>query len=151
MVPSASSTHLSVLVADFFMRSACQWVMSSLQEAARVPVCESRVSVSCYRVGGGGGTHLCPILSLAFPASPAALLCITPPPLTSLLHLPLMLHDVDRRQGCAVVDCGRRQVFDTFGIHVPQKKNNDKSQGNTQNIAPGGQQVINKKCKMRIK
>jgi hypothetical protein len=45
----------------------------------------------------------------------------------------------------------QRTGLDAFGIHVPQKKNNDKSQGNTQNIAPGGQQGINKKCKMRIK
>jgi hypothetical protein len=42
-----------------------------------MPVCLSGVSISSYRVVGGGGTHLCPILSLAFPVSPAALLCIT--------------------------------------------------------------------------
>jgi hypothetical protein len=74
-------------------------------------------------------------------------------------HLPCPLSPASRRRGMAWIDVGvslmmlitQRTGLDAFGIHVPQKKNNNKSQGNTQNIAPGGQQVINKKIKMPIK
>jgi hypothetical protein len=48
-----------VLVADFFLRWAGQWVTLSLREVAWVPVCWYGVSISSSRVGGDDGTHLC--------------------------------------------------------------------------------------------
>jgi hypothetical protein len=101
----ATGMHIGMVASVFFACSGHHWVMSSQWEAAWVPACQSGVSILSCRVGGGGGTHLCPIHSPDVPAPSTPSSYLTLPILTSLHRLPSTWRDVDRCPSC--IDVGR--------------------------------------------